>query len=273
MLPRFQKQATQEYFTLKNKLILKGMTNEQASIILSSLDDVGACSYAAKANSIFYQFSNNPELFQQKFGFPMYKVDSNGVKTFNSNELILDMYIYANDTANGGNLFTKNIYNNSYNFSCDNRIDVFGRRMLDTQRQIYMSTPNGSNVPTLNGYLNSKGLNFESYNLITNKGYNILNNQEFNAYINAIDTSITEGKSVQLNIFSDGNEIRMLSMDNRVYPDSSTRTWGEGGGHAVFITGRNIQGFTVSSWGKEYLIPYSDLQNGGYFNIMIDNVS
>lgn len=273
VLPRFQKQATQEYFTLKNKLILKGMTNEQASIILSSLDDVGACSYAAKANSIFYQFSNNPELFQQKFGFPMYKVDSNGVKTFNSNELILDMYIYANDTANGGNLFTKNIYNNSYNFSCDNRIDVFGRRMLDTQRQIYMSTSNGSNVPTLNGYLNSKGLNFESYNLITNKGYNILNNQEFNAYINAIDTSITEGKSVQLNIFSDGNEIRMLSMDNRVYPDSSTRTWGEGGGHAVFITGRNIQGFTVSSWGKEYLIPYSDLQNGGYFNIMIDNVS
>ena len=117
VLPRFQKQATQEYFTLKNKLILKGMTNEQASIILSSLDDVGACSYAAKANSIFYQFSNNPELFQQKFGFPMYKVDSNGVKTFNSNELILDMYIYANDTANGGNLFTKNIYNNSYNFS------------------------------------------------------------------------------------------------------------------------------------------------------------
>lgn len=273
VLPRFQKQATQEYFTLKNKLILKGMTNEQASIILSSLDDVGACSYAAKANSIFYQFSNNPELFQQKFGFPMYKVDSNGVKTFNSNELILDMYIYANDTANGGNLFTKNIYNNSYNFSCDNRIDVFGRRMLDTQRQIYMSTSNGSNVPTLNGYLNSKGLNFESYNLITNKGYNILNNQEFNAYINAIDTSITEGKSVQLNIFSNGNEIRMLSMDNRVYPDSSTRTWGEGGGHAVFITGRNIQGFTVSSWGKEYLIPYSDLQNGGYFNIMIDNVS
>ena len=273
VLPRFQKQATQEYFTLKNKLILKGMTNEQASIILSSLDDVGACSYAAKANSIFYQFSNNPELFQQKFGFPMYKVDSNGVKTFNSNELILDMYIYANDTANGGNLFTKNIYNNSYNFSCDNRIDVFGRRMLDTQRQIYMSTSNGSNVPTLNGYLNSKGLNFESYNLITNKGYNILNNQEFNAYINAIDTSITEGKSVQLNIFLNGNEIRMLSMDNRVYPDSSTRTWGEGGGHAVFITGRNIQGFTVSSWGKEYLIPYSDLQNGGYFNIMIDNVS
>ncbi len=67
--------------------------------------------------------------------------------------------------------------------------------------------------------------------------------------------------------------IYKLFLYNIVYPNSSTRTWGEGGGHAVFITGRNIQGFTVSSWEKEYLIPYSDLQNGGYFNIMIDNVS
>ena len=269
ILPRFKKQATKEYFDLKNKLISRGLTNNQASIILSSIDDVGACSYAAKANSIFYKFSNNPKLFEKTFGFPMYKINANGEMMLNSNELLLDMYLFANDTANGGRLFSKN-YDGSYSFSTDNRIDVFGRPMLNTNNQVFMSNSNGSNNSTLSSYLSSKGLDWSSYNLITNLPNNVLSSTEFNGYIEAVKNSINDGKSVQLNIFSKGNEIRMINKNPAF--SCTTKSWGEGGGHAIFITGMNNQGFIVSSWGREYLIPFSDLQNGGYFNIMIDDV-
>ena len=130
---------------LKDKLISKGLTKKQASVILSSVNDVGACSYAAKANAIFYKFSNNPELFQEKFGFPMYKLNDNGERVLNSSELLLDMYMFANDTSNGGKLFTKNA-NNSYTFYTSDKVDVFGRKMLDTSNQTYMSSSLGSNV-------------------------------------------------------------------------------------------------------------------------------
>lgn len=283
VLPRFNKEGTLEYFALKDKLVSKGLTNGQASVILSSLDDVGACSYAAKANSIFYKFSDNPKLFEEKFGFPMYKVNANGEKVLNSNELLLDMYLFANDTANGGRLFSKN-YDNSYTFFHDNRIDVFGRKMLNTENQAYISTSNGSNNAILGKYLNSKGLEWSSYNLITNPPNNILSANDFNSYINAINASINDGKSVQLNIFSNGGNIDMHSTNPHIYKSYSTDDWvrretnsfGEvvekNSGHAVFITGADNQGFTVSSWGQEYKILFRDLQNGGYFNIMIDDV-
>ncbi len=284
VIPKFNKKGTNEYFYLKDKLIQKGLTENQASVILSSVDDVGACSYAAKANSIFYKFSNNPKLFEKKFGFPMYKVNSNGEKILNSNELLLDMYLFVNDKSNGGNLFFKN-YDNSYTFFNDNRIDVFGRKMLDTNKQVYMSTSAGSNNDALSRYLNSKGLEWSSYNLIKNNPNNVLADNEFSAYINHIAESINDGKAVQLNIFSHGGKIDMYSTNPNIYKSYSTKDWvrretnsvGETiekhGGHAVFITGLDNNGFFVSSWGREYKILYSDLKNGGFFNIIIDDIN
>lgn len=271
VIPSFEKIAIQkEYFELKNKLVTKGFTEDQASIILSSIDDVGACSYAAKANSIFYKFSKNPELFEELFGFPMYKTTKNGKKILNSNELLLDMYLYVNDTRNGGNLIHKNSNSNTYIFNHSDSIDVFGRLMLDTEQQVYMSTSAGSNNEVLSSYLNAKGLDWDSYALIKNNPNNVLSNNEFNKCIYDINGTIKEGKAIQLNLFSSGSEIRMINSQNEI--EFTTKSWGEGGGHAVFITGMKKEGFLVSSWGKEYLIPFYDLQNGGRFTIMIDDI-
>ncbi len=271
-IPKFKKVATLEYFELKDKLMRRGLTNEQASVILSSLDDVGACSYAAKANSIFYKFADNPALFEECFGFPMYKVTRAGERVLNSNELLLDMYMYANDTVNGGNLFTRNSLNGTYtfNYGYNSKIDALGRPMLDTENQIYMSTSKGSNDYALSNYLRTKNLDWNSVNLITNDPNVYIPNDSFNQIIDTVNNSINNGKAVQLNIFSKGNEIRMINADPRF--SVTTSTWGEGGGHAIFITGINRDSFVVSSWGKEFIIPFKDLQNGGFFNIMIDDV-
>ena len=59
----------------------------------------------------------------------------------------------------------------------------------------------------------------------------------------------------------------MISTNENLYSSVSTKTWGEGGGHAVFITGVGGGGFYVSSWGREYIIPFKDLANGGEFLI------
>ncbi len=282
-LPKFKKEAAvEEYFTLKNKLVSKGLTSAQASVILSSFDDVGACTYAGKANSIFFKFSDNPELFEKKFGFPMYKIDSNGRKVLNSNELLLDMYMHINDISNGGMLFTK--VNDSYVLNCSDKIDVFGRKMLDTEHQVYLSNFGGSNDYALNNYLKSKNLKWDSYNLISNPSGKKLNTSELVDYVNAISSSIEDGKAVQMNIFSSDNNITMHSTNPGSYSSKSTDSWikeivNENGkiekkhsGHAVMITGIKNDGFTVSSWGQEYKILYNDLINGGEFNITIDNV-
>lgn len=282
-IPIFKKTGTKEYFELKDKLISRGFNNSQASVILSSVDDVGACSYAAKANSIFYQFSNNPKLFEERFGFPMYKVSSDGKTVLNSTELLLDMYVFANDTDNGGNLFSRN-YDGSYLFFTDNRIDVFGKPMLNTENQAYLSALSGSNNFILSKYLNSKGLKWDSYNLIENLPNSVLPDNEFNSYINAINASINEGKSVQLNITSVGNNINLYSTNPKIYGNYSTKDWvrretnsfgnveEKHAGHAVFITGMDRDGFFVSSWGREFKILFDELKNGGQFNITIDNI-
>lgn len=269
-IPNFKKVATKEYGDLKKKLISMGFENGQASVILSSLDDLGACSYAAKANAIFYQFSKNPELFEEVFGFPMYKT-VNGMKTLNSNELILDLYVYANDVSNGGHLFRK--LGNSYDFNLDNRIDVFGRRMLNTEQQVCVSTYSGSNEKTLSGYLQSKGLNYNTTNLIKNNGQSF-SDKEWNWLMNNIDESIAKGDSISINIFDrkPPKEIRLISTNPNSYANDTTLRY-NGGGHAVAITGKTQDGFLISSYGQEFKIPFSDLKNGGYFNIMVDKIT
>ena len=281
--PRFKERInSSEYGMLKDKLISKGLTKKQASVILSSVNDVGACSYAAKANAIFYKFSNNPELFQEKFGFPMYKLNDNGERVLNSSELLLDMYMFANDTSNGGKLFTKNA-NNSYTFYTSDKVDVFGRKMLDTSNQTYMSSSLGSNDLVLNNYMNSKGLNWHSHNFISNCG-GIISDEVFSEHLGFITEAINNGYAVQLGIGSNCGDINMHSTHPEAYPSLSTHDWvtkelninGEivkkNAGHAVFVTSMDDEGFIVSSWGKEYKILFEDLKNGGFFNMTIDNV-
>ena len=117
--------------------------------------------------------AKNPELFEELFGFPMYKTTKNGKKILNSNELLLDMYLYVNDTRNGGNLIHKNSNSNTYIFNHSDSIDVFGRLMLDTEQQVCMSTSAGSNNEVLSSYLNAKGLDWDSYVLIENNSNNV----------------------------------------------------------------------------------------------------
>lgn len=265
-LPHFKKEATPEYFFLKNKLVSQGFSSSDASIIMSTINDAGACSYAATVNEIFRAFAGKEVEFQQKFGYSMYKIE-NGKRRLNFNELLLDLYVHANKAENGGGFILADNRLNPYLLN-RNRHDVFGRTMLDAKQQVYLSySIDGKNESVIANFLIPKGIDwYRSFKIASN--YNrIIGYNDFSNILNNVYLEMSKGHSVSLDIFKGSGVINMKSTNEGLYPSVSTNTWSEGGGHSVFVTGIGSNGFYVSSWGREYLIPFADLQNGGYFTI------
>ena len=271
--PNVRKIGTQEYSRLKNILKDQGYSSVQASEIMRGLDNEGACSYAAVANGIFNEYRGNPEAFKNTFGFDMIiKDEKTGAAKLNSGELLLDLYTFANDERNGGRLFgnTNNPISPRYVETDPSVTDVLGRPTLKTENQSYMSTADGMNDYMLNRYIKSKdpSASFYSEAIVRNPPGQSLTKEEMQQIINKANDLASKNYQLNLGIRQEGTEtpIRMISADSKKYGDVSTLTWGEGGGHAVHVTGTSKEGFIVSSWGKEYMIPYSDLLDG-YFRL------
>lgn len=71
------------------------MTDDEIKDYLSKLNDEG-CGYVAIANSIFAEFEGKEDLFEEKFGFPMYDEKTGKL---NYNMLVTDLYA-ATDNHN-----------------------------------------------------------------------------------------------------------------------------------------------------------------------------
>ena len=273
-LPHFRKIGTNEYMRLKQKLMDIGFSNSDASVILSSVNDAGACSYASLCNNIFYQFRNTPDLFEKIFGYPMYhNVDSRA--TLNSTELLLDIYLFVNDVKNGGRFFKKHRINSHF---LSTKIDVFGRRILRADEQVYLSGSRGRNTDVINRFLNSKSANLSYDNriLINNFDKKCYNSDEIQQIVKVLKHVIEDGFDVSLDYFYIPNQndkvIRMFSYNPRDYADMSTDSWKEGAGHSVAVTGLDQTGFIVTSWGQKYKIPFEDVLNGGRSVISVNKL-
>ena len=232
-----------------------GVTSEyDAQRIMSCVNSTGACSYAAVANVILMQFSNNPSKFEETFGYPMY-VKINGETRLNSSELILDMYTYLNSDKCGGSLFK---------YNQNGELEINGD--LDTSNQKYLSKSfSGVDTKLVNQFLSSKSrevtlikkktIPFSHNSSVTTNPTeaNVLNIR------NDINKWLLDGGEVDLGIYKTSKDIRLLVADNPDIVYISTSTWDEGGGHAVAITGVNEIGYEVSSWGQKLIIPFEDL--------------
>lgn len=291
-----QKVATVDYMNLKNKIMNQyGFSKNEASMILSGLDNVGACSYAATVNEIFAHYFNDPNQFYKDFGYPMFK-DINGVPTLNGSELLADLYIYSNMVENGGKLIYYNPGDNSYHLGGlaydPINIDNFGRTILDASNQEYMMNFRDGKNKIIGSFLNSKNPNitFESRKLLdtydtehsiydyTNQRYKNLQQKtvpidvfyEGSDVMNSIYSVLAEGGTIELDFGSndltqDPIYMKCLSKGG---VDVSTASWNEGGAHAVFVTGIvPNQGFIVSSWGKKYFMSFENLSKNGFYQI------
>ncbi len=261
-VPRFRKTGGTEYFDIKKGLQTRyGLSPKEASVLMSTIDDAGACSYAAVCNEVFDTFNGNPQLFEQKFGFPMYKT-VDGVMKPNYEGLLVDMYVNVNMPENGGRLLMKNL-DGTYSLNpraLSTQVDPLGRQMLDADNQLFLSGSGGKNNAIIDNYLKSKGLGgYSSTVQVAKETY--LNRSQLSQVGDYVRQGIADGKEFSLGIYKGNSEINIISLDGR--PNQSTFRWNEGGGHAVYITGVTDKGFVVSSWGGKYLIPYDDLAKQG----------
>ena len=228
---------------LLNKLTERGFSEEDAIFIIENLDSVGACTYAATANAIITQLMNNPEQFQKIFGFPMYDPDG----TFNGEELILDLYLFANSEENGGNLFIQdpNDPNKMIINYDENNID---KTMAN---QVYISTSIGIKSDLLENYMKSKG----TLLTISASASSLISDGK--EVIETVQDAIENGNAVSIDIYPKEGVCINITQINE---DGTTRSGIITGAHAVFITGITENNeLVISSWGKKYIITIDQL--------------
>ena len=242
---------------LCKKLIERGMTKSEALRTISTLDSTGICSYAAVANAIVLAYKDNFQKFEDDFGYSLFML-IDGKLEFNAGELLLDMYTYINSNKCGGTMFS---INETGELHVNNLI---------TDNQKYLSGFRFHNVEDINKFLKSKNSDLSYVPDSKNFNYFEEGTVTLNDIMQLKDRIINHlniGGSVGLGIYSTKEHQFVLLGDEIV----TTKTWNEGGGHAVCITGVIDNFFVVSSWGKRYYISISDFINNE-FNVVFRKV-
>lgn len=271
----FDYKNNSEIVRLSNKLMNEGMSYVEALRTLCAIDSNGCCSYASIVNTILLSYKNNPQAFENDFGYPLY-IYIDGKREFNSAELLLDMYIYINSNRYSDNYFKGNIFNYDQN-------GMLHINELNTENQVYLSGYRYQNTLAINSFLNSKksdlrycveeriiyGENVTSSTMTSSTVENVEKLKE--KIIDYLKRSANN--SVGLGLYRTENFLFrfMYAGEKQVRVFETTETWNEGGAHAVCITGVLDNFFVVSSWGKRLLIPIEDFINNK-FNVTFRNV-
>lgn len=254
----FSMMKKEGYDNIINKYMKAGMSEAEATYLLSHIDTVGVCSYAAQANGIASSFINNPTLFRETFGYDLF-LNVDGKQVLNSGELLSDLYVYSNLDTNGGKLFTIQ----------DGKLTYLTK---DFSKQTYLSGGYYTRDDIIDGFLKSKSPNFgfsDNIRLFSNSHQGIIPGASNSTGYTVDDIKkifgevLLEENNVQLSIYrTPHNQFTFYNMDGSV--NVTTNSWSEGGGHAVFITGIDDDGIIVSSWGEKLKIKYEDFINNRY---------
>ena len=257
-IPRFTEVPSERYIELKNKIRREfGFTNGEAAVVLASIDDAGACSYAAVCNEIFDSFKNDEEAFEKAFGFPMYVQGKTG-DVLNTEELLADMYIKVNSRTTDSLIINNGDGTYSLNRNkLSGKVDPIGRPMLDVRgNQEFMATSSGQNRKLINEYLADKGLTFSTKTFDHYNSQFPISDKDMKMITDTIKERRVAGYEFSLGIYK-GTEIRMVPLEQNLLPKTTNRFRA---GHQVYVAGVADDGFIVSSWGHKYLIPFKDLQ-------------
>lgn len=249
------------------------MSYEDAVRTVELIDvDAGVCSYAATLDNIVSMYVDRQQEFYDKTGIPLFiKGQSKSGAVMNTSELLADLYVTANLDTNGGKYFTLTP-EGKVTFTDAITVDNFGNafRTSDTTQQVFLSSSNGMNVSSINAYLESNGFtdkfnaaHYQNWGWTRDAQTGTVSgvyrdiNQQLQT-INNMCTGIANGKQYELGIYRTEKAIRFLNLNNGEVL-TTTHAWNEGAGHATKVIGNNSNGFIVSTWGKELVIPFGDL--------------
>ena len=234
------------YEELKKKIMEKyNMSAKNANAFMNYIDSKGACSYATASGNIIDAYRKNPIEFEDKFGFSLYRVNSEGKIATNEAELLADMYFVSNHTNNGGNLFKTDI---------DGK-NIFAGKKAEFQK--FMSEDGMLEQIELNKYLQTKEIECDQRYIIGNlpRMHEFYTSEDFEYVKNKVDECIKNGKKLMISAY--GDEKNPVIYEN-VFGDIVLRMTG---GHATQITGICDEGVIVINWGQKALIRFSNFQN------------
>ncbi len=252
------------YNEIKKRLINEYNFNfREIERFMSTVDAVGACNYAAEANTIVSLFKDMPEKFEQIFGFPLYKQLADGNYHLNDTDILADLYIWGNLDSDQAILFKRNEIGQIV-FD-DNAIDELRREIGDTTGRVIPQRGGGMPQELINPYLQAKDpslsctvIKIGCNDIFENKTVSELSNRKL--------------KELLLQKINDGYELGMgsIAKTNKVitYIDTnSNEKYAVAGGHWIKITNVTDDGIIASSWGKRCYVSFDDLKNNAFFDL------
>ena len=268
-----------EGIRMVNKLTNMGMPEYEARQLLEQIDSQGVCSYATRANQILATFMDDEAGFKECFGFDMY-IDTSDGRQLNFNELLLDMYTWANShyygyygSAASLDLNPKKLLKIDSDGNLRlNKFDADGN--IDTEHQVYIS---GGSAEIFNEYLKTKGLKLKTSNIKEGAVEFVASpDKTFTGFVKAemekgnllglslqppeyISSMEKYYKSTGKNNIITKNSYKIIDMaTGEVLKDTSI--WKKYG-HSMFITGtKGDEGVIVATWGHRALIKEEDFQ-------------
>lgn len=255
----FKIQTSSPYQRMVNKLTSSGLSEIEARRMIDCINvDSGACSYADVANVIVHSYRNNPSQFEKDFGFPLF-IEENGVTRINSEELLFDMFTTINSDKCGGILFRQR-----------NGQLVPTSPDISSKNQQYLSnSKHGIKDQLVDKYLKTKNasLSYRRHLQVYDHLKPNLAPPVQSDVITSIGRALQEGKEVSLGVCHTPNKRFSFLKDGireqlEVY--TSTNTWNEGGGHAIYVTGMTDTHVIVATWGKKMYIPLQEFYENKY---------
>lgn len=255
------KYQSSEYIKLQDYLTSKGMTTSESTNLLTFMNTTGVCSYTDIVNEILTSYRNNPKLFRSQFGYGLYTY-TDGKKTLNGNQLLLDLYTYANTHYKG-----KDSFRPLFRESSDGSLHI---NSLDTSEQVYLEK---DDYKIVENFLKSKDESL-SYEYKTKMYKPSLDPDKVKYRIKEAlkngNVGITIYSKSQNEKYANNSNIELGEDGSTILYDPTgeyqvdTESWDEGDSHAMLITGLTNKGIIVSSWGKKLVIDYEDLANNFY---------
>ena len=232
------------YKELKKKIMEKySMSAKDAEEFMDFIDSTGACSYATASENIIDAYRKNPIEFEDKFGFSLYRINSEGKIVTNEAELLADMYLVSNHTVNGGKLFKIDIDGNT----------IFTGKKSELQK--FMSHVGMLEQTKLNEYLQIKGIKCDQKYIIGDLPImqQYYTPEDFEYVKNKVNECIENGEFLEIITMIGENPIIYENMFGDMLNVIET--------HSTQITGICDEGVIVSTWGEKALIRFSNFEN------------
>lgn len=245
------------------------MSSKEASLLLTTINTIGVCTYASTANNIVAEFIDNPKEFEELFGFPMIRENEDGEIVLNSEELLIDLYVHANSKDHHYVDINGEIY-----YTIDSIYDITESGMIvdkdmieyDEKGRPKIKEQQYSNLNNTNEYIKAKNSQYEyEYTCTTisefeafGDFYDEMEQEERQEYklkkVQELRKLEEQGYQLEVSVIGDDASSTFFTLVENDYIYELNN-----GGHRMKITEITEEGVYCSTWGRKAFLTYDEI--------------